>query len=146
MWRLATLFWSIFCGVPLSHALSWDLEMVSRANCVNNESLSFTWNVSNPNQWFLQTQSMQYNYTTGESVHIESPAEVTWRSAAICWGCGITGDWIVHGLHGVTTANASQDCEDIERHCQAMQGNNIVCSGTPEIDFCGETITTNCSF
>lgn len=67
----------------------------SRANCVNNESISWDWT----RDWLLITRSEHYNVNTGEFIHaLQTPAEWTWRSAAVHWGEG-HGGWKVKGLH-----------------------------------------------
>ena len=67
----------------------------SRANCINNESISWDWT----HYWWLITRSEHYNLYTGQLIHIiETPPEFTWRSAATHWGEGGSG-WKVHGLH-----------------------------------------------
>lgn len=63
----------------------------SRANCVNNETIS--WDLLEDHR--LETASRH----TGVNYHsIVDSDRVTWRSAAVCWGEG-RGGWNVEGWH-----------------------------------------------
>ena len=67
----------------------------SRASCINNESISWDWT----HDWWMITRSEHYSLATGEFLHaLQTPAELTWRSAAVHWAEGGIG-WIVRGLH-----------------------------------------------
>lgn len=69
--------------------------MHSRANCGNNESIS--WHAGH--SYWLRTLSAHYT-EDGESYHTQDTSkEYTWRSAAVDWGEGISGQWIVYGFH-----------------------------------------------
>lgn len=70
-----------------------DLTIHSRANCINNETISWQAGVSHK----LFTRSSHYYNGTLQHV-IETGWQVTWRSAAVHWGEG-TGGWVVLGEH-----------------------------------------------
>lgn len=124
----------------------FDLSMFSRANCINNESITWTYDISNSNQWYLWTQSSQINFQTGEYIEIYAGPEETWRSAAINWGGGITGGWLVHGIHGVSKISLTgDDCFMLQDACGGFPGSNMICSGDPMIDYCRETVADNCN-
>lgn len=78
--------------------LSW----FSRANCINNESISWdAWD----SHW-LWTNS--YHYRNGYYQHCENNVgsacttnswQYTWRAAAVHWNEGYSGGWYVLGYH-----------------------------------------------
>lgn len=72
------------------------LTIHSRANCANNESIS--WHLNNPHE--LKTISVHRKQDRwGSYSHVvETPWKNTWRSAAVCWGEGYSG-WSVVGYH-----------------------------------------------
>lgn len=87
-------------GLPTeaNAALTW----FSRANCINNESI--TWE-SFGSHW-LWTNS--YHYRNGYYQHCENNAsnactgnswQLTWRAAAVHWNEGLSGGWYVLGYH-----------------------------------------------
>lgn len=64
----------------------------SRANCGNNESISWDWT----HDWWLWTTS---KHIKNRSEHtVDTGKAWTWRSAAVHWGEG-TGDYTVSGNH-----------------------------------------------
>lgn len=73
------------------------LLALSRANCINNESISWDW--PGNNHW-LWTNSFHFNFKNGawEPV-IQTGWEYTWRSAAIHVGEGFQGGYYVLGRH-----------------------------------------------
>jgi hypothetical protein len=82
----------------------------SRANCVNNESISWDWTQN----WWLITRSEHYNLQTGELRHtLQTPEEFTWRSAAVHWAEGGSG-WKVHGTHWRKHGDGKYYVEDDE--------------------------------
>lgn len=73
----------------------------SRANCVNNETIS--WDAVAPHTLF--TTSDHINASTGALVHsITTGWANTRRSAAVHWGEG-RGGWTVHGYHWIQEPN-----------------------------------------
>lgn len=69
------------------------LTFHSRANCANNESIS--WHLGH--SYLLRTKS--FHYQRGVLIHTaDTGLEATWRSAAVHWGEG-TGGWMVIGEH-----------------------------------------------
>ncbi len=80
-----------------SHSASAGLTFFSRANCVNNESISWDWPGNN---WWLWTFSQHYNFRTGAWEPVLSTGwEYTYRSAAVHWGEGFSGNYFVQGDH-----------------------------------------------
>lgn len=77
----------LFCAAFLYSIPSQaGLTFFSRANCINNESISWDW-PSNP-AW-LWTYGQHYNYSRGAWEPLLSTGwEYTYRSAAIHWGEG----------------------------------------------------------
>ena len=73
----------------------------SRANCANNESISWDWT----KDWWFWVNSEHINANTGAIVHaISSRWILTWRNAAVHWGEG-RGGWLVHGAHYMLQSN-----------------------------------------
>lgn len=69
------------------------LSVHSRANCINNESISWDWT----HNWNLKTEAR--HYLNHNFVHMsETEWENTWRSAAVHWGEG-RGGWSVSSDH-----------------------------------------------
>lgn len=76
----------------------------SRANCVNNETI--TWDATR--NWTLFTRS--YHYHGGFMQHVvEVGWDSTWRSAAVHWNEAYPGNgWNVTGEHWMTTSVPNQ--------------------------------------
>lgn len=71
----------------------FSFTMHSRANCVNNESISWQGNQA----YYLRTISRHY-YNHYLAHIVDSEWDFTKRSAAVHWGEG-RGGWYVVGLH-----------------------------------------------
>jgi len=69
----------------------------SRANCYNNESV--TWFFNHPYDW--RVFSVHYNIYHEGTHQIDTGYRYTWRQAAIHWGEAPLGDhrWTVSGYH-----------------------------------------------
>lgn len=81
--------------VSQSFGSVFHLSHLSRANCGNNESIS--WDVSEPH--LLWINSEHFDATTSTKLHyIIYGWDYTRRAAAIHWGEG-RGGWGVHGWH-----------------------------------------------
>lgn len=81
-----------------AHAGVKKLTIHSRANCGNNESI--TWHLGHA--YDLWTASNHIDARTGTTIHaVVANWEHTWRSAAVHWGEG-TGDWAVWGHHWIS--------------------------------------------
>lgn len=95
-----SIFLLAFAMSAQSYAGFNGLTVHSRANCANNESI--TWDYLKIHK--LHTASEHYFPDNGVSgkghrVHtIDTGWEDTWRSAAVHWGEG-TGKWWVYGNH-----------------------------------------------
>lgn len=71
------------------------LVFFSRANCVNNESISWDWPT---NSYWLYTIGQHYRNGAWEPA-IHTGWEYTFRSAAVHWGEGFSGGAYVIGSH-----------------------------------------------
>lgn len=79
------------------------LTIHSRANCVNNESI--TWDLTE--NWQLATISTHYK--DGIIQHsVPTGWQNTWRSAAVHWGEG-TGGWYVEGQHYIIMSGVQKN-------------------------------------
>lgn len=93
--KLKLLTISCLLSIGVAHAGFNGYTNHSRANCTNNESISWDWT----HDWWLWTNSEHYNVSNGELIHtLNTGAQLTWRSAAAHWGEGQIG-WQVHGRH-----------------------------------------------
>lgn len=70
------------CAAP-AHAGFYGLTIHSRANCYNNESITWDW-TKNHRLW---TQSVHYKLRTYQH-SVTTGWQTTWRSAAVHWGEG----------------------------------------------------------
>ncbi len=68
----------------------------SRANCMNNESI--TWWLGHSFNW--RVVSIHQHHKDGPYHVIDTGYNTTWRQAAVCWGeAGFKDKWIVTGFH-----------------------------------------------
>jgi hypothetical protein len=92
----------------------------SRANCANNESISWDWT---QDRWlFVRSDHIQEK--TGHVVHtVDMPWVLTWRNAQVHWGEG-TGGWIVHGTHYMkdSKGNGYLAAEETVSDCSIYDG------------------------
>jgi len=94
----------------------YSLTHHSRANCVNNETIS--WELGRSH--LLQTVSVHHHYGSrglDRGHTIIRGFEMTWRSAAVCYREGFEGGWKVWGGHftkvnGIKTRLASTFTEN----------------------------------
>ena len=85
------------CGILITQQASAGLIFFSRANCVNNESITWDWPGNN---FWLFTFGQHYDYQRGAWEPMLSTGwEYTYRSAAIHWGEGFRGGYYVVGDH-----------------------------------------------
>lgn len=82
----------------------YELTVHSRANCINNESIS--WHADH--EYMLSTSAEHHLFKPDEGtrfIHtVESGWEKTWRSAAVHWGeapLGVALPWMVVGKHSM---------------------------------------------
>jgi hypothetical protein len=95
------LLMSLLLAANLSHAAVNGLSIHSRANCVNNESISWDW--TKPRHF--QTVSEHWRSDNGGNPWvrqhtIETKSEVGRRSAAVHYGESVSG-WMVTGIHKI---------------------------------------------
>lgn len=78
------------------------LTWASRANCVNNESISWHYGKN----YLLATTSHHYtNWSTLQHI-VDTGWQYTWRSAAVHWGEGVPPTvWRVIGTHFINVNN-----------------------------------------
>jgi hypothetical protein len=81
---------TVLVSAPSQAGLIW----FSRANCINNESI--TWDWPNNNYW-LWTDS--FHYKRGWEPTIRTGWQWTYRSGAVHWGEGFSGGWLIVGDH-----------------------------------------------
>ena len=96
------------------------LTIHSRANCANNESISWHFN----HNYNLFTTSDHIDGRTGTVVHsVATGWQYTWRSAAIHWGEG-RGGWVVHGYHWIKDESGRVIClgEETVSDCSIYDG------------------------
>ena len=73
----------------------------SRANCGNNESISWDWT----HDWYFWVNSEHVDRRTGTTLHtLVSEWQLTWRNAMVHWGEG-TGGWAVQGRHWIMSSD-----------------------------------------
>lgn len=107
--KKAFLTFTMICSLAYalnSHAGLKTLTIHSRANCGNNESI--TWNARQSNN--LLTWTMHYYYFRGrlqKGHSYDTDWQNTWRSSAVCWGEGtnLSGSWEVWGQHYIKNAS-----------------------------------------
>jgi hypothetical protein len=90
--RAAVAASTLLAAAPSQAGLVW----FSRANCINNESISWDW--PGRNQW-LWTNSFHWNGSVGWEPTIRTGWEDSYRSAAVHWGEGVKGNYYVIGHH-----------------------------------------------
>lgn len=90
---IAILFFAIIISSKNVYAGFYGLTHHSRANCVNNESISWHAGYS----YWLWVSS-QHTHENGESHYLTTGWVNTWRAAAVHWGEG-RGGWVVNGEH-----------------------------------------------
>lgn len=73
----------------------WQTTVHSRANCLNNESI--TWWLSHPYDW--RVVSTHYHKNSGTTHHIDTGFHYNDRVAAVHWGEGVHGGFEVWGYH-----------------------------------------------
>ncbi len=93
---------AILSASSLSHAGLVATTAHSRANCVNNESI--TWWLGHSFNW--RVASTHYASNGGYQHVVDTGFEYTWRSAAVHWGEAYPGNsyrWQVTGYHFIDT-------------------------------------------
>lgn len=81
---------TLMLAVPSHAGLVW----FSRANCVNNESI--TWDWPGTNYWLWTNSS---HWKNGWDAGASTGWEYGFRSAAVHWGEGLKRGYIVYGNH-----------------------------------------------
>lgn len=90
-----------FFSCSLTYAGIGGLTAHSRANCINNESIS--WELGTPRM--LKTVSIhrhfnEHGFQDKWHLHVRFWANTS-RSAAVCWQEGYEGAWTVQGIHWI---------------------------------------------
>lgn len=89
------IFMLILAMTGISYAGFNGVTHHSRANCANNESISWDWTQN----WWFWVNSQHIDARTGAILHtLVSDWQLTWRNAMVHWGEG-RGGWGVRGLH-----------------------------------------------
>jgi hypothetical protein len=81
--------------ISVSSTANAGLVWFSRANCINNESITWDWPSNN---YWLYTQSLHFINGAWEPT-INTGWQYTYRSAAVHWGEGVKGGAYVVGKH-----------------------------------------------
>lgn len=98
----SAIFFASLAGGLFSTSANADLSWFSRANCINNESI--TWHAWNPEWLWTNT----YHYKNGAYLHCDNNVgdgctgnawQQTWRAAAVHWNEGFIGGFYVYGKH-----------------------------------------------
>lgn len=89
---LAVAASTLLVAAPSQAGLVW----FSRANCINNESISWDWPGRNHTLW---TNSFHWNGAVGWEEPIRTGWATGYRSAAVHWGEGTRGNYYVIGTH-----------------------------------------------
>ena len=92
----------------------------SRANCGNNESISWDWT----NNWWFWVNSDHLDARTGAKIHgLSSGWQLTWRNAMVHWGEG-RGGWVVHGSHYMRDSSGRPQLvsDELVRDCSIYDG------------------------
>ncbi len=91
---------SILLAVSMNaHSGLWGTTAHSRANCVNNESI--TWYAGHPYSWRV-ISFHNYDYTHPNSGYhmVDTGMSNTWRQAAVHWNeSPVGGKYFVSGFH-----------------------------------------------
>lgn len=87
---LCSLIVSIAANAALTHT-----SVHSRANCFNNESI--TWWAGHPYPW--RVVSLHFHKETDTMHKIDTGFHNQDRVAAVHWGEGVHGGWVVWGYH-----------------------------------------------
>lgn len=120
------LILSLLLASSLSHAAVNGLSIHSRANCVNNESISWDW--TKPRHF--QTKSEHYQtITPGQEggyrkIHtLDTKSEVGRRSAAVHYGESVSG-WMVKGTHKIIddTTKKTKTYHTVAKGCNIYDG------------------------
>jgi len=82
-------------GMVAAPAAQAELTWFSRANCFNNESISWDW-IWNDYYWLL---TFSNHYHSAGAHQVSKGWEYTWRSFAGHPGEGTSGGWYVEGYH-----------------------------------------------
>lgn len=101
-----------------THAGFYSATAHSRANCANNESI--TWYYLNP--WLWHVISFHYDdYRRGGSPYhkIDTGLSHTWRQAAVCWGEGNPRKYnYVVGFHYYVPAGTNYERLDVNTYAE----------------------------
>jgi len=124
----------------------WNMWLFSRANCINNESITFEYFL-NSHYWNMAVISYQQNWEAEEGgvsfVTIFAPPAVTSRSAAVNWGAGMTGYWSVNGEHDLEPSKyvlRDEGWDLILEHCPS----GAFAFATDSLGICEYTFTDQC--
>lgn len=123
---------------------TWHVGMFSRANCGNNESIS--WERLGNLYWRLYTTSSQVNLDANPPTWYfltDGPA-ITDRSAAIRWGGALDGGfWQVEGVHMIQPAEEVDQTEGwalVWQNCTDSFG-----GATAAMEDCKMSFADNCN-
>ncbi|MGB3434905.1 hypothetical protein [Achromobacter sp.] len=133
-------------GAFAQRSKSWNIGMFSRANCGNNESIS--WDRSaDASYWEMAVGSRMSSASLGREHFYEDGPRVDWRVGNVNWFRAFGGDWIVEGIHDLGP-NRDMDPLDQEYAVDLIREN---CGGwwagsaVGSVWLCKETWASDCS-
>lgn len=120
----------------------FSLTFFSRANCANNESI--TWDATAT--WQLLVYSNQFNVETGENKFFMVEQANANRAAAVCWGCGLGGGWVVEGSHFISTPSSAGSSREVGEKLQDDCTGYIFTGDHQFFMPCQSTYADSCNF
>lgn len=115
----------------------YKLSAFSRANCINNESI--TWDRSGQD-WDLLVVSYQRS-DLGDYYEVQCEREGMWCGAIRVGGGLLPGQWTVEGMHGISASRDPFKRQFLREWCD----DTWLDSGLPAADICKETRATTCN-
>lgn len=121
-----------------AQTIQWNVGMFSRANCGNNESI--TWERDLHSSWWeMEVHSEQW-HDNGDYIFLSDGPAVTARVGAVSWLSHWTSGWVVMGAHYMDAANTlhvydSQEAISLlEHNCDGWAGGVVggswICKST----------------
>lgn len=121
---------------------TWNMSMFSRANCINNESIS--WEVLGNYYWNLFTESYQTNVDTLQVLYVSDGPSNTFRSAAISWFGAGTSFWQVEGTHWIEPDSRTD--KDEGWYLMGLNCPDGIAGATGTLEQCVYSYADNCEF
>lgn len=116
----------IFQAPAVAQSIQWNVGMFSRANCGNNESITWERNF-NSFWWNMEVESHQM-HDNGDEIFLYDGPAVTSRVAAISWLSHWTSGWVVEGTHmmggsrDLNVYDSQEAASLLEQNCDGWAG------------------------